>query len=186
MGQAVFTSIYRYWQWIGIPVMLIALAALALLISGVVAVVRKAHLFRVPLSERQEVQFAEAGRVVLCVEGPRLTTRFARAGFELKGINGDPVEGRRAWFRARTSGISTARMELVKYDIPRPGRYVLRMTGLGAAQERDAGHAVVFMKPHLKQSIAYILGIVLASGLLIVSLVFFLLRLREAGPMPAS
>ncbi len=181
MTQSTFAIVYEYWVWAGIPVMVAALAALVFLIRGVVATLRKAHLFSVPVAEAQEVQFAEAERVVLSVEGPRFTSRFARAGFELKGVNGDPVEGRRAWFRARTSGISTARIELLKYDIPRPGRYVLRMTGLGPAQDADAGHAVVFMRPHLKQTVAYVLGIVLASGVLITSLVFFVLRLRETA-----
>lgn len=72
-------------------------------------------------------------------------------------------------------------MELLKYDIPRPGRYVLSMTGLGAPQERDVKHAVLFAKPHLAQSMAYVLGIVLASGVFVASLVFFLLRLTETG-----
>jgi hypothetical protein len=152
------------------------------MILGVLATVKKAHLFEVPLSEWQEVQFAAAERVVLSIEGPRLTTRFAHINFQLTGVNGDPVAGRRTLFRARTSGISTARMELLEYDVPRPGRYVLHMAGLGAPQERDARHAVVFMRPHLIQSLAYVLGIVLASMLFIVSLVFFMLRLSGTVP----
>jgi len=183
MNQSVFASLYKYWAWIAIPVMLAAVAALVFLILGVIATVKHAHLFKVPLAQSQEVEFTGAGPVALSIEGPRGTTRFARVNFELKGINGDPVEGRRALFRARTSGVSAARMELLKFDIPRAGKYVLTMTGLGPPREDDAEHTVVFMRPHLKQSVAYILGIVLASAALIVSLVFFLLRLREAGPV---
>lgn len=182
MNESLFVTLYKYWTWIAIPVMAMTLAALVLLILGVVATVKKAHLFKVPLAERQEVEFVEAARVVLSIEGPRFSTRFARVNFELKGINGDPVESRRALFRAVTLGISTARMELLKFDIPRPGRYVLTTTGLGAARESDARHAVVFMRPHLKQSLVYVLGIVLTSFIFISSLVFFLLRLLEAGP----
>jgi hypothetical protein len=182
MSPSVFVSIYKYWTWIGVPVMLVAVTALVFLILGVIATVKKAHLFKVPLSERQEVEFLEAERVVLSVEGPRFSTRFARVNFELKGINGDPVRGQRALFRARTSGMSTARMELLKFDIPRAGKYILTTTGAGAAREDDARHTVVFMRPHLTQALAYVVGIVLASGTFIVSLVFFLLRLRETGP----
>jgi hypothetical protein len=183
MGESAFVTIYRYWTWIGIPVMLMALAALVFLIWSVVATVKKAHLFKVSLSERQEVQFAAAEPVVLSIEGPRFTTRMAHVNFQLTGVNGDSIEGRRTWFRARTSGISTARMELLEYHIPRPGRYVLRMTGLGAAQEGDARHAVVFMRPHLMQTAVYVVGIVLTSMVFIVSLVFFALRLGETGPV---
>jgi len=182
MYDPVLVSIYRYWTWIGVPVMVIALAALVRLILSLMATVKKAYLFKVPLSERQEIQFTEAGQVVLNMETPRFSGRFAGVKFELKGINGDPVASRSVLFGMRTSGISTVRAELLKYDIPRPGRYVLTMTGLGAARESDARHAVVFMRPHLEQVVAYILGILLASLTFITSLVFFLLSLLETGP----
>jgi hypothetical protein len=182
MSQPVLVSIYRYWTWIGVPVMVIALAALVLLIPGLMATVKKAYLFKVPLSERQEVQFTEAGRVMLSTEAPYFSRRFAGVNFELKGIDGDPVASRWVLFRMRTSGMSAVRVEVLKYDIPRPGRYVLTMTGLGAARESDAWHAVVFMRPHLKQVVTYILGILLASSIFVSSLVFFLLSLRETGP----
>ena len=63
------------------------------------------------------------------------------------------------------------------YETPRPGRYVLRVQRLGAAQERDAAHRLVFMRPHLAQSVGYVIGIVLSAQVFIASLVFFLLRL---------
>jgi hypothetical protein len=176
MSQSFWQSLYRSWIWLGVPVMMIALAALGTLIAGVVVLMKKSTLSKVPLAERQEVQFAEAGRVVLSTEGPLLSNRAAHVDFELSGIDGEKVEGQRVLFRARSSGISKARMERLTYDIPRPGRYVLRMTGLGAPQVGDVNHAVVFARPHLEQSMMYVLGIVLSSGLFIVSLVFFLLR----------
>lgn len=182
MSQPVLVTIYRYWTWIGVPVAVIALAALVRLILGLMAAVKKARLFKVPLSERQEVQFAEAGRVMLSMEAPRFSARFAGVNFELKGIDGDPVASRWVLFPLRTAGISTVRVELLKYDIPRPGRYVLTMTGPGAARENDARQAVVFMRPHLKQVVVYTLGILLASSIFITSLVFFLLSLLETGP----
>ncbi len=181
MSQSFWQSLYRSWIWLGVPVMVIALAALGMLIAGVVGLVKRSTLSRVPLAERQEVQFAEAGRVVLIMEGPHLSSRFRHVDFELSGIDGDKIEGRKAWFHARSSGMSKARMELLKYDIPRPGRYLLRMTGLGAPQAGDVNHAVLFARPHLRQSVGYVLGIILASGLFIVSLVFFLMRLTEKG-----
>jgi len=147
-----------------------------------VAVIRRAHLFRVPLAETQEVRFSEAGPVVLWVEGPRFTTRFRHVDFVLSNEYGERVDGRRILLRAQVSGVSTVRMALIKYMIPRAGRFVLRMTGLGPAREGDARHAIVFTKPHLAQLVAYILGMILAFAVLIVSLVFFVLRLSEAGP----
>ena len=184
MSRPVFASLYQHWVWIGVPAMAVAAAALVWLIAGVVRTVRSAHLFRTPLAERQKVRFAEAGRVVLSMEGPRGSPRFADVNFELRSAEGEPVEGRPAWMRARTSGVSAARVELLAFDIPRPGRYVLSMTGLGPPREGDARHAVVFARPHLSRTLVYVAGIVLASGVLIASLVLFLLRLREPQPLP--
>jgi hypothetical protein len=65
--------------------------------------------------------------------------------------------------RARPSGVPAARVELLTFDSPRPGRYA---------------------RPHLSRTLVYVAGIVLASGVLIAKLVFFLLRLREPQPLP--
>ena len=179
MSRSFWLSLYESWIWLGVPMTVAAVVGLWLLISGVVAQSRRAHLFKVSLAANQVVEFREVGPVVLSIEGPRGSTRWASVDFELRGINGETVEGRTTWFHAVTSGVSTARMELLKYSIPRPGRYVLSMTGLGAERPGDAGHSVVFMRPHLRQSILYVLGIVLSSLVFIASLVFFLMRVVE-------
>ncbi len=176
MSQGIWVGIYKNWTWIGIPVMVVALAALGLLIAGLVSVVKKAQLFRVPLAETQEVHFEESGRVVLNIEGPRGSRRFAHVGFELTGMNGERIEGARVSVPTVTSGISTARMEMVSYDISKPGHYLLRMTGLGPAEERDARHAVVFTRPYHKQMVACILGLLFAFFVFATSLGLFLFR----------
>jgi hypothetical protein len=163
------------WLWISIPLAAASAAALWFLISGLIALLRKAQLLRAPLAEKQEVQFAEPGRVLLCVEGPHLTRRFAHIRFELRGLAGDPVEGRMVLLRTKTSGLRTTRLALLRYDLPRAGRYVLRLEGLGAQQPRDSEHAVVFTRPRLKQTVAYVVGIVAASCTLIGSLALLLI-----------
>lgn len=181
MTSSFFDTLYKQWIWIGIPVLLLSLASLVFVIRGVIGTLRSAHLCKVPLAERQELDFPAAGTVVLSAEGPRLSTRFARLEFALQSVQGDPVPGRRVLFRARTSGISTARTEFMTFGLPRPGRYVFTITGLGASQESDSRHAVVFMRPHLLQSMVYVLGIVASASVFIISLVFFLLRLGAAA-----
>jgi hypothetical protein len=49
-----------------VPRFLIGVASLAYFIFGIVRGVREAHFLSVPLLEEQEIQFPEAGRVVLC------------------------------------------------------------------------------------------------------------------------
>ena len=159
--------------------MCVAALLLVLSIRSVVRLVKEAKILSVALVEEQTIEFRDAGKVILSMEGPQFTTRFARLSYELTTDDGAPVEGRTAWFRARTTGVSWVRMELKSYEIPRPGRYVLRVEGLGEPQERDAQHHLVFMRPHLYASIAYILGIILSFGVFVVSLVFFCHRLME-------
>jgi hypothetical protein len=153
----------------------LSLAALGLCIRSLVRLVRRSHIVSVPLREEQEVEFAEAGQVVLCIEGPLFTRRFARLGYELRAGDGAVLTGRPALFRARTSGFSTVRMELKVYGIPRPGLYSLRISGLAADRNPDARERIVFMRPHLARSVGHIIGIVLSAGFFITGLVFGLL-----------
>jgi hypothetical protein len=179
--KSIFLSIYRNMLWIAPPLMCLAMLLLGLAIRNVIRLVKASHLLSVPLVERQAIDFREAGKVVLCIEGPQFTTRFAHLSYELSTEDGTPVEGRTAWFRARTTGATWVRMEVRSYEIPRPGRYILRVEGLGEPQERDARHHLVFMRPHLYASIAYVIGIILSFGVFVVNLVFFCLHLLEKG-----
>ena len=72
-------------------------------------------------------------------------------------------------------------MELKSYEITKPGSYVLQIRGLEPGSRADAGHRIVFMRPHLALSIGYVIGITLSAGLLIGSVVLFLMRLMEKG-----
>lgn len=172
-----FSVLYRHWIWIGPLFVGAGIIALVVLIHGLVIMVRASVLVRVPLAESQEVRFEEAGTVSLAVEGPPLTTRFARVSFDLTSLAGESVPGHIVLFRTRSSGVRKARLEVRRFDIPEPGTYVLRMNGLGAPRDRDSAHGVVFTRPFRTQLVTHILGIVAASLVLIGSLVFFLMRL---------
>ncbi len=174
---------YRYALWITLPTLSISIVALVSFIVRVVRLVKRSLITRVPLAASQIVEFAEAGPVILCIEGPRFTTKFAWLKYRLETEDGAEVPWRRRWFRAQTSGVSTVRMELRKFVVPRPGRYVLHVEGIKPAEsgfaEVPPNHALVFMKPHLAKAIALVVGITLSSVLLIVSLVFSLIRILD-------
>jgi hypothetical protein len=163
--------------WIAPPLMCLAVWLLVFFIRSEIRLIKEAKILSVPLVEQQDIEFREAGRVVLSIEGPRFSTRFSGLAYELSDDYGAPVKGRRAWFNATTSGVKWVRMEMRVYEIPHPGRFVLRVQRLGVAQERDAEHRLVFMRPHLAQTVGYIICVILSFGLFIVSLVFFSLRL---------
>jgi len=173
MSSGTFFSPNMAWLFAGCAV--IAAVSMGFFIRGVVGLVRQSRILSVPLRAEQEVEFPEAGRVVLCLEGPLFTRRFARLDYELRASDGSAVSGRPALFRARTSGFSTARMELRVYRIPSPGRYALIIQGLREPNGKDSRESIVFMRPHLARTVCYVIGIVLSSGIFITGLVFALL-----------
>ena len=173
--------LYRYGLWISVPAFGISAAMLVFCILSVIKVVKQARILSVPLLEQQEIEFTETGRVVLCMEGPLLSTRFGNLDYELRVAEGMPVEGRTTWFHAKTSSLSKVRMELKSYELPRRGRYILSIKGLEPGSKPDSEHRIVFMRPHLAVSIGYVIGITLSAGLLIGSLVLFILRLTDKG-----
>lgn len=175
--------IYRNWVWFSVPAFLVSVSLLVFSIAGVMRTVKQAMLFGVPLLERQEIEFAAGGRVVLCIEGPLFTTRFAKLEFELDAPHGATIQGRRSLFRAKTTGFSKTRMELRYYEIPYPGRYLLRVKGLEPGESPDARHRIVFMHPHLARSIVYVISIVLASIVSIGSIVLFSMGVSAGGPV---
>ena len=177
------TYIYRNGLWISIPLFVISAALLAYFIFNVIRVLKQAHLFSVPIVEEQEIEFSEAGRVVLCTQGPHLSFRFTKLDYELAG-DGIPIEGRTVWPPKRTTGFSWIRLEVKSYRIPRSGRYILWIKGLEPGSPPDSEHRIVFMKPHLARRIGHVIGIVLAGMLFIGSIVLFFLRLLSKGGTP--
>ncbi len=172
--------------WLLAALFAFSLAALVLLVRAVLRMLRSARLFDVPLAGRQFVEFPAAGPVVLCLEGPRFTTRFGRLDFELRLPGGAPVAGHRVLFRTVTSGVSKARVTLRSYDIPFAGRYEFGISGLAPQDAGVAGHRIVFMRPHLARGVLLTVGITLASAVAIASLVFFLLAVTGASASPPS
>ncbi len=174
--MAFLSFIYRNGIWIAIPVFILSIFLLVKFITGTIRTVKNARLFTVPLVEQQEIEFKEAGEVVLCVEGPRFTPTLRKPRYELISPNGMPVKSRTAWFRARSSGLSQAKMELRVYEVPFPGRYIFRIAGLEGVSQSFMKNHLVFTKPHLQETIGYVLGIVFAGMLFVGSIVLFFLR----------
>ncbi len=167
---------YQYALWVFPLVFVLATGLLIFFILGVMRLVKDTTIVGVPLLEEQDVEFKDAGRAVLSIEGPHLTARFARLEYGLISPRGAEIPGRTVIFRARTSGLSRVRLTLKTYEIPQPGRYRLHVKGLGSDWAADADHRLVFSRPHAAPVIAYVVGIVLAALLAIGSVVGFLLR----------
>ena len=174
-------ALYRHGLWISPLVFVLFAGLLAFFIVSLVRLGDRSLLASLPLQEQQAVQFSEAGSAVLSLEGPRLSKRFSELSFVLVRSDGSLIEGRTTWFHARRSGMSTVRMELLSFAIPAPGLYTLRVQNLGGKQEGDGDHTIVVSKPHLFQTVGSIAGIIVTGGMIIGSVVLFILRLMSKG-----
>lgn len=78
-------------------------------------------------------------------------------------------------------GVATVTMELMTFDIPRPGRYAMIIGGLDEPGTADPAHRVVFLRPHMEKTAGYIVDIVLLAAVFIASLPFAGLRAMRVG-----
>ncbi len=175
----ILSFLYKNGLWISVPLFGLGVFLLWFFIVTMVGLGDKNRICSVPLLAEQDVEFAEAGRVVLWLEGPLLTARFAGLTYELTGSDGSYIKGRMTWFRIRSTSLSKVRIVDRILTIPYPGRYVLHTKGLGASQAADDKHRLIFMRPYLPQTIGCILGIILGAFLTIGSIVLFSLRLSQ-------
>jgi len=178
--MAFLSVIYKHGIWISIPAFIFFVILLIICITGVVRTGRQARLLSVPLVDRQEIVFIEVGRVVLCMEGPILSRRFAKLKYELTGPDGVSAKSRPVLFRASTTSLTKAKMELRVYEVTHLGRHIFQIRGLGGEKPSDAEHRMVFTRPNLARSMAYVIGIVFASIFAISSTVLFFMRLVAA------
>ncbi len=171
----------QYGLWILGSVFCGSVLLLIRCIKGALRTISASRLCAVPLCDRQEIHFPEAGKVVLAMEGPLLSRRFAKLDYTLIGPDGADVSGRRVLIRLRTTGLSSATMDLKVFDLARPGPHLFLISGLGGALPDDAAHHMIFSRPHRRRLLLVVLGIVLSSACLIGSLVLLLLRLLGIG-----
>jgi hypothetical protein len=175
--MAFLSFIYKHGIWISIPAFIFFLVSLIVCITGVVRTGRQARLLSVPLVDRQEIEFIETGAVVLCMEGPILSRRFAKLEYELTGPDGLSAKSRPVLFRASTTGLTKAKMELRVYEVTHTGRHIFQIRGLEGGKPSDGEHRMVFTRPNLARTMAYVFGIVFASIFTISSIVLFFMRL---------
>ena len=179
--MTILNVIYRNGLVLSVPFFALSAALLAFFCIDLVRLGDRARLASLPLLEQQTVRISEAGRVVLSLEGPRLSKRFAELTFDLVSPEGAVLAARTTWFHASSRGVSTVRMELLSFSLDRPGEYVLRARNLGAARDEDSRHRIVLSRPQLPRMAGLVLGIILSAGLLIGSVVLFVLRLLNKG-----
>lgn len=179
--MAILLFIYQNALWLAPPVLCLGIVLLIRVIVRLVRLVRRSFIVRLPLLERQTVDFAGSGKVVLNAEGPRLTRRFGGLRYALLDGSEQPVSGHFT-LTFSTAGFSNMRVTVWCFRVPSAGRYTLCVDRLGPPQPKDAKHGFVFTRPILVPVVACVLGIIASSALTIGSLVLFLIRFFEGSP----
>jgi len=142
-------------------------AGVALTILSIVRLVRLARqpeVARAPVAETASATFAEAGPVELALEGPHFTTLFRGLDFAIADGAGRLVPVRKLLLRSTTSGFARVRQALYRVDVPQPGAYTVRVTGIDATRDyRDV--AVVFIRPAGAGIVLTIVSLLASIGL---------------------
>lgn len=177
----ILLAIYRNAVWLAPPALCLAVVLLGWSIFNIVMLVRKSVIARLPLAEVQEVDFTQAGDVILCMEGPLLSSRFKGLGYRMTDGAGNPLRGRGV-IPVSSSSFSRGRRTLWRFEIPQAGRYLFHVERLGEPRPNDTDHEFLFTRPHFAKVVAYVLAIIFSAHLFIGSIVIFALRLLDKNP----
>jgi len=147
----------------------LAAAALILLVAAIASltkVARGVDLAAIPLAPLGAVDLACDGEVALWLEGPQLVRVPGELRVTLRErSSGIVVESRRPWLRARVRALRTARRELLRFALPRPGAYEVLVEGLAGAA-LDARLRLRFTRPTGAAVLPRVLAIAVALGVL--------------------
>ena len=177
--MALLAGAYRLALWLAPVTLVLGVILLSQTIAGVMRAGRRARVATMPLAAEQAVVLADAGPIVLTLEGP-LFSRPPELTYTLVGPDGAGVPQRPVVFRMRSSGFSRGRLQLHRFEVTAPGPHVLRVEGLGR-NPRELDCLLILERPHAVATVAWVLGIIAAGFVVIGSLVTFFLRLARVG-----
>lgn len=158
------------WLFVSLPALLFALGMLAFGIRGLLGLLRGKTVATVTLRTQSTIAIPSAGPHDLSVSGRLGTTDFAGVDFQMHDESGGVVPMRPVVMRvSRTSMSGRSTLQLRQFDAPRPGNYVLTVTGI--REGSDPGNTIVIGRPVGFALVGWILAIVLSGALLILSIV---------------
>ena len=167
-------------RMLAFPALAVALLLLAVCVWRLVRALRSREIATLPLVAEQVVDVPE-GYVVLCGEGPFLSTAFGQLRYALTGAtHGIEAPGRRIWFRSNQSSFSRARISLWRFRVEQPGPYRLRVEALDPG--RDYGDCgLVLRRPFGLGVVGALLGTVLSAVASVAALVLVLFTVVGTG-----
>lgn len=162
------------WLFISFLGLLVALGGLAFSIRGLLGLLRGKTVTTVTLRPRSTIAIPSAGTHDLSVSGRLGTADFAGVDFQMQDESGNAVPIRPVVMRVSGTSMSgRSTLQLRKFAAPRPGNYVLTVTGI--REGSDPGNTIVIGRPVGFALVGSILAIVLSGALLILSIVAIVL-----------
>ena len=168
------------WLLWSIPLAIVGLILLLILIVNLIKTINTAELLRVPLHNETVLDFTEKGRVQMHFEcSPRLLSPFFGLHYEIKDARNEQVVPiSRLLFPLKSSGFNSVRVVHGEINIPRAGRYSLRINGL-QAEKNYGGCRIIFTRPYSLIVILHALGITVSGVGFILGLVTSLIYLVQ-------
>jgi hypothetical protein len=157
------TMIPKIWLALSLPMFGLAAWLLARTIQSLVRQVGQATIVTLPLAPSQEVSFPQNGAIDLYLEG--------RRGANLSGLDFTLSDGNRRVpldslvIRTTVSGLSRVRLKVRSFELDRPGRYTLDISGIRPGMDQE--NRVVFARPIGGVIVTHVMGLV-ALGIIVI------------------
>ena len=137
------------------------------------------------MTAEQEFTLREPAPLLLLVEVPRFGSDFRQLAFEVvEKATGQSTKLRYDFVRAQGAvyGLTTMRVPLGRFVVPRPGLYVVRISGLQPGTDYSRSR-IMFSRPYLGRMVLQIIGIAICAIGMLLSL---LLALWQVLPLQQS
>jgi hypothetical protein len=165
------------WLFATVPGALAGAALLVVAIRGLVRALRVETLARLRVVAEQAFTLAAPGPVVLTVEGPLGTTKFASLEFTVVGPDGRTLPTHMIVFRRSSTTLGgTTQLALRRFETTAAGSYVLRVTGVDPGTDYGSC-AILLTRPTGALLPLWIVGTVAGALLLLGGLVGSILLL---------
>lgn len=156
----------NYWLWITVPIGLICLVALPIFVWRLIDTHRSELVLSVPLLADQEISIEATGSYLLNAEGPRATRAFGGLDYQLTDLSDQSrVSLGTIVVPYTSSGISRSRLSVRTFEVEKPGRFRLSVSGLSDPSVADRNNLVVTRDRRGRKVGAILLVVFSAIGL---------------------
>lgn len=165
------------WLLLTVPGAVVGAMLLAVAVRGLVRGLRVDTLARLRVAAEQPFEITTPGPVVVTVEGPLGTTRFAALDFTVAAPDGRPLPTQMIVFRRNSTTLGgTTKLALRRFDARTAGTHALRIGGIDATTDY-ADCAVLLTTPTSALLPLWIVATVAGAMLLLGGLVGSILLL---------